>query len=164
MDNVQWKKTARIKDLAFGNWAKLNVGEVLEGKVVDATMTAPQGLYGWQRGIVVELKDKSLKIFQVNCFSKAGKRLDFNLSKTDNIKIGDLIRITHTGMGKSKTPGFKDFPIYSYEFAEQSEPGAKTILQVCDEDFKSGGSAAPEAHEEEEAAGTASPVENASGM
>lgn len=133
------ESTTRPRDVAWGNWKKFEaVGDKVEGYVRDAFYRAADGLFKEQRGVTIEQKDGIL-------INVGIKRLPFVLSQTDNVRIGDPLRIELTEMKPSATKGYNATKIFSFATKALPENATnKTVGELDAYDKSLGGSADPE--------------------
>ena len=142
------ESTTRPRDVAWGNWKKFeNAGDKVEGYVRDAFFRAEektvvngveQTLFKAQRGITIEQKDGTL-------INVGIKRLPFVLSQTDNVRLGDPLRIELSELKPSATKGYSATKIFSFATKALPENAEnKTVGELDAYDKSLGGSADPE--------------------
>lgn len=128
------------RDIAWTkDWAKFeNVGDMVQGFIVDVFYRPADGMFKEQRGFT--LKQANGELINV-----AIKRLPFILSKTDDLRLGDPLTIKLEELKKSDTKGFSPTKIQGFYGMNLPEnAGNKTVSQLEKEDMARGGSFSPE--------------------
>ncbi len=142
------ESATKPRDLAWTNWAKFEkVGDEVHGVIRDVFYRPSEGQFKEQRGITLEQEGGEL-------INVGIKRLPFILNKTDDLHIGDLLKVELSELKKSSTKGFSSTKIFSFFKKEMPEnTSKKTLAQLENEDMAKGGTKAPEAAIEEDVEG-----------
>lgn len=142
-DSYKGDAITKPRDLAWSNWAKFErVGDKVQGYIRDAFFRPAEGVFKDQRGITLEQQDGTL--INVGC-----KRLDFVLSKTDDLHIGDPLTVVLESTSPSKTKGFSDTKIFAYYGKQLPENASNPTVKSLDEQsMKNGGAKEPSPEEE----------------
>lgn len=132
------ESTTRPRDVAWGTWQKFEkVDDSIQGFVRDAFYRPADGLFKEQRGITIEKKDGTLVNVGI-------KRLPFVLSQTDDVRIGDPLRITLSELKPSSTKGYNATKIFTFQTKALPEnAGNKTVGEMDRDDQARGGSVPP---------------------
>jgi len=135
-DFNEYKKDAtdRPSSKAWSNWMKFEkVGDKVQGYIRDVFFRKEEGIYKAARGITLEQPDGSF-------INVAIKRLDFILSKTDNLRLGDPLTIVFEEELKSKKPGYNPTKQFGY-YGKNLEANAsnKTVAELDAIDQQNGG-------------------------
>lgn len=135
-DFNDYKKDAtdRPSSKAWSNWMKFEkVGDKVQGYIRDVFYRKAEGIYKDARGITLEQADG--KLINVSI-----KRLDFVLSKTDNLRLGDPLTVVFEEELPSKKVGHnatKQFGYYGKNLPENA--GQKTVAELDAIDRGNGG-------------------------
>jgi len=151
--NIKKHSTTRPRDIAWDNWKSWKdapIGDGVEGFVADAFFR-PEELnddksiaFRSQRGITIKQEDGTL-------INVGVKDLSFVLAGTDNLRVGDPIRIELEKIAPSQKKGQNGAKVFSFYGTNIPESeGNKTVKELTDEDRLAGGSEAPKPEEEEE--------------
>jgi len=144
--NYKDKSLTRPRDMGWGNWKAWGneVGEKIEGTVVDAFYRPEEGVYKEQRGLTIKQLDGTL-------INVGVKYLPFVLSSTDELRIGDPIVMELAEIKEPSKKGHFGAKIFSF-FGENEEEnkGNKTVKELTETDKKEGGSVEPEPETETE--------------
>ncbi len=142
-NNYQADTTDRPMNKAWGNWWKREkVGDKVQGYVRDAGFRKAEGIYKDARVITIEQVDGTLVNVSI-------KRLDFILSKTNMLRMGDPLTVVFESETPSKKPGYNATKIdgfYGKNLPENA--GNKTVAEMEMIDMGLGA----KTHEEDEAA------------
>lgn len=157
------------RDEAWSNWQKFNkVGDSVSGYIVDVFFR-PEEVQGTQtmkpqRGLTLKQKDGTLINVGIKWYS-------FVLAGTDNLRLGDPVKITFSAEKPATQKMFKPTKIFTFNGVNMPENADKpTVKELTDLDAAKGGTKtpAPETHEEggatfddfKEPAHTAPPMTN----
>ena len=128
--NAKNDTLTKPRDKAWDNWAKLeNVGDSVQGYIRDVFAREAEGDFKEQRGITLEQPNGELINIGI-------KRIDFVLSKTDGLRLGDPLTIELEKETPSSTKGYsptKIFGFYGKNLPENS--GEKTVKELDDEEL-----------------------------
>jgi hypothetical protein len=124
------------RDLAWENWAKFEKeGDSVQGYIVDVFYRPAEGEFKAQRGITLKQLDGKL----VNV---AIKRVSFVLAKTDDMRLGDPLKIVYEKTMQPRQKGHKGAKVFGfYGKALEENATAKTVAQLELEDMNRGGTA-----------------------
>lgn len=115
------------RDKAWDNWASFEkVGDFVQGLIVDVFARKAEGDFKDQRGITLQQEDGTL-------INVGIKRIDFVLDKTDNLRLGDPLRIElekETPHAQKGYSAIKVFGFYGTNLPENA--GNKTVKQLDD--------------------------------
>lgn len=115
------------RDKAWDNWASFEkVGDFVQGLIVDVFARKAEGDFKDQRGITLQQEDGVL-------INVGIKRIDFVLDKTDNLRLGDPLRIElekETPHAQKGYSAIKVFGFYGTNLPENA--GNKTVKQLDD--------------------------------
>lgn len=146
------------RDLAWENWKKWNqIGDTVQGYIRDVFFREAEGDFDPQRGLTIEQTDGEL-------INVAIKHLDFILTKTNDLRLGDPVKIVYEkdlpAKQKHHSPT-KQFAYYGSNLPENANN--KTVLDLENEDRKLVEAAAAEkeaseAQKNAEFEGTATPA------
>ncbi len=118
-------KTDRPMNAAWGNWWKREkVGDKVQGYIVDAGFRKAEGIYKDSRVITLKQVDGTLINVSI-------KRLDFILSKTNTLRVGDPLTVVFESEQKNKTAGYNPTKIdgfYGKNLPENA--GNKTVAEL----------------------------------
>ena len=126
------------RDLAWDNWAKFeNEGDSVQGYIRDVFYRPAEGEFKEQRGITIEQQDGKLVNVGI-------KRVSFVLAKTDDLRLGDPIKVVYEKTMQPRQKGYKGAKVFGY-YGKKLEANAanKTVMQLEQEDMQRGGVAAP---------------------
>lgn len=147
-DFNDYKKDAmdRPSSKAWSNWAKFkNKGDKVSGYIRDVFYRKAEGAFKDARGITLEQPDGSLINVSI-------RRLDFILSKTNNLHIGDPLTIVFEDEIPAKMAGYnatKQYGFYGKNLPENA--AGKTVAELEAIDMGLGGQTRPtEAGEEDD--------------
>ena len=138
--NYKSDALTRPRDLAWSkDWAKFeNVGDKVQGFIVDVFYRPEDGMFKEQRGFT--LKQENGELINV-----AIKRLPFVNPKTDDLRLGDPLVIELVELKKSATKGYNPTKILAFFGKNLPEnAGNKTVKELEAEDMANGGSFDPE--------------------
>lgn len=130
------------RDSAWDNWAKFKeVGDEVAGYIRDVFFrpeeTVGANVMKAQRGLTLEQKDGSL-------INVGIKYISFILAQTDNLRLGDPLKIVFS---KTIPPSQKMFsPTKVFSFYGKNLPanaGNKTVKELTDADASAGGTKVP---------------------
>ncbi len=117
--------TDRPMNKAWGSWWKREkVGDKVQGYIVDAGFRKAEGIYKDARVITLEQVDKTLINVSI-------KRLDFILSKTNSLRLGDPLTVVFEEEQASKKAGYNPTKIdgfYGKNLPENA--GNKTVAEL----------------------------------
>lgn len=135
--------TDRPSSKAWGNWMKFEkVGDKVQGYIRDVFFRKAEGVYKDSRGITLEQPDGSLINVSI-------KRLDFILSKTNNLRLGDPLTVVFEEELPPKRPGnspTKQYGFYGKNLPENKDNKTVAELEAIDKNL--GGMSAAEADKE----------------
>ncbi len=156
-NSYQADTTDRPMNKAWGNWWKREkVGDKVQGYIADAGFRKAEGIYKDARVITLEQLDKTLINVSI-------KRLDFILSKTNNLRVGDPLTVVFEEEQPSKKAGYNATKIDGFYGKNLPENAAnKTVAEMelidmglgaktkedddaADKEFAAAGAAAPTA-------------------
>ncbi len=124
-DDYTKDATDRPMTKAWGNWWKRDkVGDKVQGYIRDAGFRKAEGIYKDSRVITVEQVDGTLINISI-------KRLDFILSKTNMLRIGDPLTVVFESENPSKKAGYNATKIdgfYGKNLPENA--GNKTVAEM----------------------------------
>lgn len=135
-DFNDYKKDAtdRPSSKAWSNWYKAEkIGDKVQGYIRDVFYRKAEGIYKDARGITLEQPDGSLINVSI-------KRLDFILSKTDGLRLGDPLTVVFEEELPAKKTGHnptKQFGYYGRNLPENA--GNKTVAELDAIDRGNGG-------------------------
>lgn len=144
-DFNDFKKDAidRPSSKAWSNWMKFNkVGDKVQGFIRDVFYRKAEGVYKDARGITLEQADGTLINVSI-------KRLDFILSKTDGLRLGDPLTVIFEAELPPKKAGVN--PTKQYGFYGKNLPenaGNKTVAELDMIDRTNGGMSAEDTADE----------------
>lgn len=124
------------RDLAWENWARFEKeGDSVQGYIVDVFYRPAEGEFKEQRGITLKQQDGTL-------INVAVKRISFVLAKTDDMRLGDPLKIVYEKTMQPRQKGHKGAKVYAF-YGKQLEANAtnKTVAQLELEDMNRGGTA-----------------------
>lgn len=131
------KSLDRPRDMAWKNWARFpNVGDKVEGFIVDVFFRPAQAQFKDARGIT--LKQADGKLINVSI-----KHLPWILKKTDNLRLGDPLVVVYSEALPAPQKGYSQ--IKQFEFKGENLPqnaGNKTVRELEEEDMALGGTSA----------------------
>lgn len=130
-DFAGYKQDALTKprDKAWDNWAEFKtVGDTVQGFIRDVFYRPAEGQYKEQRGITLEQTDGT--------YINVGiKYIDFVLSKTNGLRLGDPLTVVLDEEKPSATKGFSPTKIFGYYGKNLPENvGNKTVAELEAED------------------------------
>lgn len=127
-NNFKEDTTERPSSKAWSNWAKFEkVGDMVQGYIRDAIFRKAEGVYKDARCITLEQADGKLVNVSI-------KRLDFILSKTDSLRLGDPLTIVFEEELPPKQAGNNPTKQFGYYGKNLEENAAnKTVKQLDDE-------------------------------
>lgn len=124
------------RDTAWSNWAKFEeVGDEVVGYIRDVFHRKAEGEFKEQRGITIEQANGEL-------INVGIKRIPFILAKTDQLHIGDILKIVFEKELPPRQKGYKgakQFGFYGKVMEENKD--APTVNQLENEDRKAHGDA-----------------------
>lgn len=127
--NAKDDTLTKPRDKAWDNWAKLEkVGDSVQGYIRDVFAREAEGDFKEQRGITLEQPNGEL-------INVGIKRIDFVLSKTDGLKLGDPLTIElekETPHAQKGYSAIKIFGFYGKNLPENA--GNKTVKELDIED------------------------------
>lgn len=123
------KKHALTKprDKAWDNWASFeNIGDFVQGLIVDVFARKAEGDFKDQRGITLQQEDGT--------FINVGiKRIDFVLNKTDSLRLGDPLRIELEKETPHAQKGYSAIKIFGFYGTNLPENASnKTVKELDD--------------------------------
>lgn len=127
------------RDEAWDNWKKFTEeGDEVSGFIRDVFYRPQEGEFDEQRGITLEQKDGTLINIGI-------KRLPFILDKTDELRLGDPMKMVLSELKPAATKGYSPTKIYKF-FGKNLEENANqpTVKELDEADKKKGGSGGPE--------------------
>jgi len=146
-NNYQEDTLTRPRDKAWGNWKSWkdsDIGDKVQGYIRDAFYRPEERdesgniAFREQRGITIEQTNGEL-------INVGVKSMDFILSATDNLRVGDPLTIELTEIQKPASKARQGAKIFGYFGTNLPEnEGNKTVKELTDEDKGQGGSSAPE--------------------
>lgn len=138
----------RPRDEAWSNWKSwkdAKIGDGVEGFVADAFYRPEEKnddgsiAFRAQRGITIKQNEGGL-------INVGIKDLSFVLASTDNLRVGDPIRVELTKILPATKRGQQGAKVFSYYGTNLPEnAGAPTVKKLTDEDRASGGTKSSEA-------------------
>lgn len=117
--------TDRPSAKAWSNWAKFEKpGDMVQGFIRDVFFRKAEGVFKDARGITLEQPDGSLINVSI-------KRLDFVLSKTNNLRLGDPLTVVFETELPAKKAGNNPTKQYGF-FGKNLEEnkGNKTVAEL----------------------------------
>lgn len=145
-DFNEFKKDAidRPSSKAWGNWMKFEkVGDKVQGYIRDVFYRKAEGMYKDARGITLEQADGKLINISI-------KRIDFILSKTDSLRLGDPLTMILEEEIPPKTKGFNPTKVYGFYGKNLPENASnKTVAELDATDRIGGGMSGEDAADEE---------------
>lgn len=115
------------RDKAWDNWASFEkVGDFVQGLIVDVFARKAEGDFKDQRGITLQQEDGTL-------INVGIKRIDFVLDKTDNLRLGDPLRIELEKENPHAQKGYSAIKVFGFYGTNLPEnAGNKTVKQLDD--------------------------------
>lgn len=129
-DGFQKDQLDQPRSKAWDNWAKLAaIGDKVQGYIRDVFYRPAEGKYKAARGITLEQPDGTLVNVSI-------KRLDFELAKTNHLRMGDPLTVVLEELRPNRQKGFSDTKIYGYYGANLDENKSnKTVAELDKEDM-----------------------------
>lgn len=131
------------RDLAWRAWQKFEKeGDEVVGYIRDVFYRPSEGDFDEQRGITLEKSDGTLVNIGI-------KRKPFILDKTDDLRLGDPLKMVLSELKPASTKGYSPTKIYSFMGKNLEEnAGQPTVKELDEADMKKGGSGGPSEEEQ----------------
>ena len=135
MSNFDFSKVkdhalTKPRDVAWDNWAKFEkVGDSVQGFIRDVFYREGEGDFKEQRGITLEQEDGTL-------INVGIKRVDFVLEKTNNLRLGDPLRIELEKLTPHAQKGYSPIKVFGFYGTNLPENQSnKTVKELDDEEL-----------------------------
>lgn len=137
--NIKNDQLTKPRNLGWSRWGKFEkVGDAVEGIIRDVFYKKAEGMYQDGRGVTLEQADGTFTNISI-------KNRDFVLRETDELHLGDPMRMELTELKKSATKGFNATKVFTF-FGKTLPENVNnpTVKALYEADKNAGGSGNPE--------------------